>query len=88
MIVMGLVAVDHAIALAEYEAAASPGAGLHLPSYGRLMLSYLGGRRKPLVANFLQTLSDAVELTSRKSQSMFIGSAVFEGALRIDLLRL
>ncbi|PHH79718.1 hypothetical protein CDD80_3961 [Ophiocordyceps camponoti-rufipedis] len=80
LIVMGLVAIDHAVALAEYDAAASPADKLHLPSYGSIMISYLRGRREPLDLVFLQSLADAVDLTSKKSQSMFIGSAIFEGA--------
>ncbi|KAF4594780.1 phytoene synthase [Ophiocordyceps camponoti-floridani] len=89
LIVMGLVSIDHAVALAEYEAATSPAADeLHLPSYGSIMISYLWRRRDPLDLVFLQSLAEAVDLTSKKSQSMFIGSAIFEGALRIDLIRL
>lgn len=88
MIVMGLVAIDHAVAIAEYRIASSPGPGKQFPSYGKLVLSYILAWDVPRESHFLRGLSNAVELVSQKSQSMFIGSAMFQGGLRIDLLML
>ncbi|KJZ76523.1 hypothetical protein HIM_04252 [Hirsutella minnesotensis 3608] len=88
MIVVGLVAIDHAVAIAEYHIASSPESGKQFPSYGRLLILYILDLDMPHESQFLRGLSDAVELVSQKSQSMLVGSAMFQGGLRIDLLLL
>ncbi len=88
MIVMGMVAVDHAVAVAEYRVANSPGPGRKVPSLGRLLLSYLTDRNETYDPQFLHGLTSAVEVVSSRSQSMYMGSAMFQGGLRIDLIQL
>ncbi|KAF4592371.1 phytoene synthase [Ophiocordyceps camponoti-floridani] len=83
MIVMGLVTVDYHIAMEEYQMARSPSPGKRFPSLTRL----LRGCKEP-DADFIRGLADAVDVVSSKSQTMYMGSAMFEAALRIDLILL
>lgn len=88
MIVFGLAAIDHAVAIAEYQIASSPGVVKQFPSFSKLMLLYLSDRPEHQDLHFLQGLALAVDMVSQKSQSMYTGSAMFQGGLRIDLLLL
>ncbi|PHH77136.1 hypothetical protein CDD80_904 [Ophiocordyceps camponoti-rufipedis] len=89
MIVMGLVTVDYHIAMEEYQMARSPGPGKRFPSLTRLLRRCLFREscREP-DADFIRGLADAVDVVSTKSQTMYMGSAMFEAALRIDLILL
>ncbi|RDA84884.1 hypothetical protein CP532_2109 [Ophiocordyceps camponoti-leonardi (nom. inval.)] len=86
MIVFGLVTIDYYIAIEEYEMARSPGPGHRFPSLGRLLLR--SGERQKFDLGFIRGLADAVDSVSSKSQSMYMGSAMFQAALRIDLIML
>lgn len=88
MIVFGLVTIDHAIAIAEYDNAVSMATERHMPSFRRVAVFYLLDRPKTFDLTFLEGLSSAVDRLARKSQSMFLGSAMFQGQLRIDLILL
>ncbi|KAK5996757.1 Bifunctional lycopene cyclase/phytoene synthase [Cladobotryum mycophilum] len=88
MVVFGLVAIDHAIAIAEYQIASSPGSVKQFPSYGNLILLYVSSRSDTHDSHFLEGLTEAVRTVSQKSQSMYMGSAMFQGGLRVDLLLL
>ncbi|RAL17586.1 Lycopene beta-cyclase [Aspergillus homomorphus CBS 101889] len=86
MIVLGLIAVDHAIATAQYQIAAVPDEkNKAFPSFWALLVGYL--RRDDIYdAAFITELLDAVNTLQKKSQSMYMASAVFQGQLRIDLI--
>lgn len=88
MVVLGLVAIDHAIAMAEYQAASSPGAEKRFPSFLKVMLFYITNRDKKENEGFQQGLTNAVQKLAKKSQSMHMGSVMFQGPLRIDLILL
>lgn len=88
MIILGLVAFDHAVAIAEYNIASAPETVRHFPSIRELVVSYIFDRPDSRSQDFLQGLTNAVGVVSRKSQSMYMGSAMFQGCLRIDLLLL
>lgn len=85
MIVFGLVAMDQVIAVSEYYAA-KPEATAKPPSLARCLVLSCSDWQQDRDGAFLRTLSEAVDTVSRKSQSMFMGSAMFQGALRIDLI--
>lgn len=86
MVVLGMVTMDHAIALAQYDIVTSESPGRSLPSLGQIAWSYMAQHRKPLDVGFLDGLSAAVTELSRKSQSMYLGSAMFQDGLRVDLI--
>lgn len=88
MVVFGLVAIDHAVAIAELQIASSTRTPESLPSFGRIVFSYFSNRPMNDDIDFLQGLNQAVDVVSQKSQSMYIGSAMFQGGLRTDLLLL
>ncbi|KAF7715187.1 terpene cyclase [Penicillium ucsense] len=86
MVVFGMVTMDHAIALAQYDVVTSDSPGRSLPSLGKMAYSYMAQQRKPLDEGFLDGLCAAVTELSRKSQSMYLGSAMFQDGLRVDLI--
>jgi 15-cis-phytoene synthase/lycopene beta-cyclase len=86
MVVLGMVTMDHAIALAQYDIVTSESPGRSLPSLGQIAWSYMAQNRKPLDVGFLDGLRAAVTELSRKSQSMYLGSAMFQDGLRVDLI--
>lgn len=86
MVVFGMVTMDHAIALAQYDIVTSDSPGKTLPSLGQIAWSYMAQQRKPLDVGFLDGLCGAVTELSRKSQSMYLGSAMFQDGLRVDLI--
>lgn len=88
MIVFGLVTVDHAIAIAEYQNAVSVASERQLPSFLKLAISYFVDLPKSLDYAFLEGLSAAVQKLAQKSQSMYLGSAMFQDRLRVDLILL
>lgn len=87
MIVFGLVAMDNAIALHEYKALISINPVGETPSIPRLVIPFLNDNVQ-YDLNLLRDLSQAVSILQKKSQSMYLGSATFEGQLRIDLISL
>lgn len=88
MIVIALGAVDHGIAIAEYQIAATPRSKRDFPSFSELSIIYLKDRNGPFNQEFLRCVSDAVRTVAQKSQTMYTGSAMFRGQLRIDLVLL
>ncbi|KAJ5379703.1 Bifunctional lycopene cyclase/phytoene synthase [Penicillium cataractarum] len=86
MVVFGMVTMDHAIALAQYDIVISESPGRSLPPIAQIAWSYMAQRRKPLDVGFLDGLRAAVTELSRKSQSMYLGSAMFQDGLRVDLI--
>ena len=88
MIVFGLVAIDQVVAVAEYQAATAPGIPEKHQSPARLLILSCSDWQREADLRFLHGLAQAVDLVSEKSQSMYMGSAMFQGALRIDLLLL
>lgn len=82
MIVLGLVGIDYAYALQEYKSLSRPAAdkGTTLRTALTLLCSPLS------IDESLSALSQAVSCLQEKSQSMFLGSALFQGQLRIDLI--
>lgn len=87
MIVFGLVAIDNAIALHEYKSFTSSNTFGERPSIALLIVPFLQDNRQ-YDLNLLRNLSQAVETLQNKSQSMYLGSATFEGQLRMDLISL
>ncbi|KOS21872.1 Bifunctional lycopene cyclase/phytoene synthase [Escovopsis weberi] len=89
VIVIGLVCFDHAIAITEYHIARISEEVQAKPSLAKLVRVYKAERRRSHEnVIFLHGLSEAVRTVSQKSQSMYMGSAMFQGGLRIDLLLL
>lgn len=83
MVVIGLIGCDYAYALQEYEFLSQPASDTYITL--RRALSLLA-RPLPIDASLKTTLSQAVYCLQEKSQSMFLGSALFQGQLRIDLI--
>lgn len=83
MVVLGLVGCDYAYALQEYESLSQPASDVYITL--RKALSLLA-RPLPIDASLISALSQAVYRLQEKSQSMFLGSALFQGQLRIDLI--
>ncbi|PWY96158.1 terpenoid synthase [Aspergillus sclerotioniger CBS 115572] len=81
MIVMGLAGCDYAFALEEYR-------GLSEPASKSSLKGAILGLIKPMPVDgrLVSALSQAVSCLKEKSQSMFLGSALFQGQLRIDLI--
>lgn len=88
MVVFGLISVDHGIAIAEYEIVSSDSTSKATPSLHRIAWSYMMGRRRSYDLGFLRGLSAAIDKLAQKSQSMYLGSAMFQDRLRIDLILL
>lgn len=88
MVVFGLVTVDHAVAIAEYDTVMSKPADSRQPSLARIFWSYMTSQSRSLDIRFLEGLNAAIEKLSQKSQSMYLGSAMFQDRLRIDLVLL
>lgn len=88
MIVIALAAIDHGIAIAEYQMAAMPRSHRDFPTFMELFQIYLKDRKGPFDVEFLRCVSDAVRTVAQKSQTMYTGSAMFRGQLRIDLILL
>ncbi|KAJ5272570.1 Bifunctional lycopene cyclase/phytoene synthase [Penicillium angulare] len=86
MVVLGMVAIDHAIALEQYDMLISETSKRSWKSLGRASWSYMMAKRSPLNVGFLEGLYAAVKNLSEKSQSMYLGSAMFQDGLRIDLI--
>ncbi|KAE8415083.1 Lycopene beta-cyclase [Aspergillus pseudocaelatus] len=87
MIVFGLVCIDYAIAMATCEIAQSPKAVQRFPSYFRVLAQFVTNKYHP-DKRFVTNLGMAVERLVASSQSMYMGSAMFQGPLRIDLILL
>ncbi|KAJ5113870.1 Bifunctional lycopene cyclase/phytoene synthase [Penicillium angulare] len=86
MVVFGMVAMDHAIALEQYDMLMSETSKRSWKSLGRASWSYLTAKRSQLNVGFLEGLYAAVKKLSEKSQSMYLGSAMFQDGLRVDLI--
>ncbi|EFQ99083.1 phytoene synthase [Nannizzia gypsea CBS 118893] len=87
MVVFGIAAMHNAAALFEYKAFISTTAMGDTPSIYQLITLFLTSSRL-YDTNVLQEMSQAVTLLKQKSQSMYLGSAMFEGQLRLDLIAL
>lgn len=85
MIVNGLVAIDHAIALLQCQNAQSIEQIDSCGSYGHILTNFLTSNEKPK-SSFVSSLDRSVKRLASASQSMYMGSAVFQGPLRIDLI--
>lgn len=83
---MGQMATDNAIALAVYNMATTDEKVSECPSFGQLVTVFIEGHNKPLDLAYINALGDAVERLKQRSQSMYLGSAMFVGRLRIDLI--
>ncbi|PYH67439.1 terpenoid synthase [Aspergillus vadensis CBS 113365] len=83
MIVLGLIGIDYAYALQEYKSLTRPAAdkGTTLRTALSLLCS-----PPSIDESLISALSQAVYRLQEKSQSMFLGSALFQGHLRIDLI--
>lgn len=83
MIVLGLIGIDYAYALQEYKSLSRPAAdkGTTLRTALSLLCS-----PPSIDESLISALSQAVYRLQEKSQSMFLGSALFQGHLRIDLI--
>ena len=89
MVVLGMVTIDHAIALEQYGILVSESPRSSMDSFrslARASHSYLIGEGPNLDLQFLDNLQNAVKNLSAKSQSMYLGSAMFQDGLRIDLI--
>ena len=88
MVVFGLVTVDHALAIAEYDTVMSKPADSRQSSVAQIFWSYMTSQSRSFDIRFLEGLNAAIEKLSQKSQSMYLGSAMFQDRLRIDLVLL
>ncbi|KAJ5128682.1 uncharacterized protein N7443_005801 [Penicillium atrosanguineum] len=88
MVVLGLVTVDHALAMAEYDMVMTKPADSHQSSIAQIFWSYMTSQWRSFDVRFLEGLNAAIEKLSQKSQSMYLGSAMFQDRLRIDLVLL
>lgn len=88
MIVFGIITMDHALAIAEYDVIISNSVDRHRPSFSQIFCSYMSGQRRSFDTRFLKGLNAAIEKLSQKSQNMYLGSAMFNDRLRIDLIML
>ncbi|RAH60213.1 phytoene synthase [Aspergillus piperis CBS 112811] len=86
MIVLGQMAIDNAIALGIYNMGIT--SETEFPSYGQLFTQFITRRNEELNMKYIHDLRDAVMRLKQRSQSMYMGSAMFEGQLRIDLIYL
>lgn len=87
MIVFGLVCIDYAIAMATCELVQSPQAVQSFPSYFRVLARFVTNKYHP-DKQFVASLRKAVDRLAASSQSMYMGSAMFQGPFRIDLILL
>ncbi|PYH70974.1 Lycopene beta-cyclase [Aspergillus vadensis CBS 113365] len=87
MIVFGVSVSDFAIALTHGRLASSPGTIKAPPSYKNILYDFV---RLPhtLDDDFVACIDESVCRLAVSSQSMYIGSAMFQGPLRIDLIML
>ncbi|PYH94562.1 terpenoid synthase [Aspergillus ellipticus CBS 707.79] len=83
MIIAGLVGCDYAFAIQEYRFLSEP-----ITSHKSSLKATVLGLIHPIHINedLISDLCQAVERLKEKSQSMFLGSALFQGQLRIDLI--
>lgn len=88
MVIFGLVTMDHALAIAEYDTVISKPADSPPPSFAQISWSYMTSQTRSFDIGFLEGLNAAIEKLSQKSQSMYLGSAMFQDRLRIDLILL
>ena len=85
MVVGGMASMDHAFAIEEYRILSSKepsSADFSL----KLALKGIISPTPQFDARILDRLSEAVVCLKKKSQSMFLGSALFQGSLRMDLI--
>src|SRR4051812_27560811 len=75
MIVLGLVAIDKAIAIAEYQIASSPGTAKQFLPLRQLVLLHFYDQPEFYNFSFLQGVDHAVQVVSQRSQSFYMGSA-------------
>ena len=84
MVVGGLASMDYVFAIEEYRILCSkePSARFSL----KLALKSIVSSTPKYDARLLDRLAEAVVCLKKKSQSMFLGSALFQGELRVDLI--
>ncbi|GKZ51979.1 hypothetical protein AbraIFM66951_008949, partial [Aspergillus brasiliensis] len=85
LIVFGLAVTDFAIALTHGHLAKSPGSIEAIPSYSQVLRNFFCFSHK-LDATFVTSLRKSVNRVAAASQSMYMGCAMFEGPLLIDLI--
>lgn len=85
MIVNGLVAADYAIAMLNCQKAQATGDIEEGFSVRKALTSLIGPEEKSRTS-FVSVLRKSVQRLAISSQSMYMGSAMFEGPLRIDLI--
>ncbi|KAI9038986.1 phytoene synthase [Aspergillus affinis] len=87
LVVNGLVVADRAIALRHFRQAHSTGDVCDGPLFTRVLFNDIARAGMP-DASLVSHLSRAVNCLAHSSQSMYMGSAMFQGSLRIDLIYL
>ncbi|RAH65673.1 phytoene synthase [Aspergillus aculeatinus CBS 121060] len=85
LIVFGFAAIDFTIALTDGKLAQSKSSIHGVPSYGQIFRNFVFSPQK-LDPDFVARLSKAVRCLATSSQSMYMGSSMFQGPLRIDLI--
>lgn len=85
MIVNGLVAADYAIAMLDCQKAQSIGDIEEHFSIRKALTSFIAPEEKSRTS-FVTGLRKSVQRLAISSQSMYMGSAMFQGPLRIDLI--
>lgn len=80
--------MDHAIAISEYNVVIAKSSEEKPRTFNQMALSYVTTRQQSLDLGFLEGMSKAIDKLAQKSQSMYLGSAMFQGRLRIDLILL
>ncbi|PLB51387.1 phytoene synthase [Aspergillus steynii IBT 23096] len=87
LVVNGMVVADHAIALMHCRQAQSVGVVHEGPPCTHVLVDAINSTTKT-DKSFVSSLAHSVKRLSYSSQSMYLGSAMFQGALRIDLIYL
>ncbi|KAE8379185.1 Lycopene beta-cyclase [Aspergillus bertholletiae] len=85
MIVFGLACVDHAIAIATCQRAQSPEAVQNFPSSFGILAQFVTNKYHP-DKQFVASLGKAAARLAASSQALHVGSAMFQGPLRVDLI--
>lgn len=88
MIVFGIITINHALAIAEYDTIICNSTERRRPSFFEIFWSYMTSQRRSFDTRFLRGLNAAIEKLSKKSQNMYLGSAMFNDRLRVDLIML
>ncbi|KAF7594824.1 hypothetical protein BBP40_008154 [Aspergillus hancockii] len=87
LIVFGLVSIDYAISIATCQQVQSMKPTKTVPLYFQILIRFVTDKYN-LDKQFVNGLAESVAHLSASSQSMYMGSAMFQGPLRIDLILL